>query len=55
MSVVVNEMEVVPAAGETRDEKGGADGKGKPKPLEPREVLRIVATHAARATRVRAH
>lgn len=55
MAVVVNEMEVVPAATETKDDKGGPGEKGRPKPLDPREILRIAAAHSARASRVRAH
>jgi hypothetical protein len=55
MPVVVNEMEVVPAARESEGSGSGSGGTSGGKPLDPREVERALAKQMERCARVRAH
>jgi hypothetical protein len=55
MPVVVNEMEVVPAARESVESFVPAGDKSEPKPLDPRELERAATRNQERCARVRAH
>jgi hypothetical protein len=55
MAVVVNEMEVTPAAPESSSSGTASGGKAGGKPMDPREVERAVIKQMERRTRVRAH
>jgi hypothetical protein len=55
MAVVVNEMEVTPAAPEGSSSATGCGGKSNGKPMDPREVERAVMKQTERRIRVRAH
>ena len=55
MAVVVNEMEVVPAARESSSSGAGSGGMSNGKPMDPREVERAVVKQMERRIRVRAH
>lgn len=55
MAVVVNEMEVTPAAPEGAGSGKGSGGKSNGKPMDPREVERALAKQMERRIRVRAH
>ena len=55
MAVVVNEMEVTPAAPENSNSGKGSGGKSKGKPMDPREVERAVMKQMERQIRLRAH
>jgi hypothetical protein len=55
MAVVVNEMEVVPAAPEAAGLGGGSAIQSEGKPIDPREVERAVMKELERQSRVRAH
>lgn len=54
MAVVVNEMEITPAA-ETAATATSAEGKSNGKPLDPREVERALIKQMERRARLRAH
>lgn len=55
MAVVINEMEVVPAAPEAAASGAGSGTQPERKPLDPREVERAVMKEIERWSRVRAH
>lgn len=55
MAVVVNEMEVEPAAPESTGSGKAPGGKSNGKPMDPREVERAVVKQMERRIRVRAH
>ncbi|HXU35877.1 MAG TPA: hypothetical protein VN937_05900 [Blastocatellia bacterium] len=55
MAVVVNEMEVVPAAPEAAGLGEGPRTQSEGRPLDPREVERAVMKELERWSRVRAH
>ncbi len=55
MAIVINEMEVTPAAPESSGSGKGSGGKSNGKPMDPREVERAVMKQAERKIRVRAH
>jgi hypothetical protein len=55
MAVVVNEMEVTPAAPESSSSGSGSGGKSNGKPMDPREVERTLIKQMERRIRVRAH
>jgi len=56
MAVVVNEMEVMPAAAAEPDRPGsGSEGRSDGKPLDRAEVERSLVREMERHTRVRAH
>jgi hypothetical protein len=55
MAVVVNEMDVTPAAPESSNAGTGSGGKSNGKPMDPREVERAVLKQMERRIRLRAH
>ena len=55
MAVVVNEMEVVPAAPEAAGSGPSSRTQPEGKPIDPRELERAVLKQMARQLRVRAH
>ena len=55
MAVVINEMEVAPAAAEGSSSATGSGGKSNGKPMDPREVERALTKQMERRTRLRAH
>lgn len=55
MAVVINEMEVTPAAPESSSSGAGSGGKSNGKPKDPREVERAAMKQTERRIRVRAH
>ena len=55
MPVVINEMEVTPAAPESSTASTGSGGTSNGKAMDPREVERAVMKQVERRIRVRAH